>query len=266
MTGSSRAGAKSVYGSHLACSCFVLVLLIHLVAVGCSTVPVETEIKPADIKPSLEEIQTSKDEQAVVEMQARQIASLETRVEELERRVRKQNSRSKAEKVARESLVRRLEAAQDAREEAIREVVRVRARIQGMASRAEASAMFAEARVILDRMEEEAFSAQALEDLSRARSYMARGKGTLDMGNPGGAAYLFDLIPGLYEGMKKSDPRTVKVNVSVAALRRSPAPAAHKVDTLYWGESVTGLAKKQDWMKVRTVSGQDGWLMMSQVQ
>ena len=168
--------------------------------------------------------------------------------------------------VTRESLTRRLEIAQAARGDAIREVVRIRARIQGMASQAEASAMFAEARVILDRMEEEAFNEQALEDLGLARSYMVQGKGALDKGNPGGAAYLFDLIPGLYEGLKKTDPRKVKVKVSIAALRESPMPSSPKISALYWGESATGLEKNKEWVKVKTSSGQAGWLMRNQVQ
>jgi hypothetical protein len=126
--------------------------------------------------------------------------------------------------------------------------------------------MFAEARVIIDRMEDEAFSEPAQEDLHLARSYMARAKGALSSGNPGGAAYLFDLIPGLYEGMKKTDSRMVKVKVKIAALRESPSPSARKTGSLYWGESATGLEKKKDWMKVKASSGQAGWLMRNQVQ
>ena len=95
---------------------------------------------------------------------------------------------------------------------------------------------------------------------------MARGRGALDSGNPGGAAYLFDLIPGLYEGMKKDDPRTVKVIVSVAALRKSPTPSSQKVGSLYEGESATGLENNKDWIKIKTSSGQTGWIRRDQVQ
>ena len=244
----------------------VTAVCICFFAAGCATMKQEpVEAMPAEEKPSGKAPEVGQD-QAAFDEQAREIERLKARNKELDLQVRKLNSRSKAEKVARESLARRLEAAQAAREEAIREVVRVRARIQGMASSAEASAMFAEARVILDRMEEEAYSAQALEDLSQARSYMARGKGALDTGNPGGAAYLFDLIPSIYESMKKSEPRAVKVNVSVAALRKSPSSSSGKIASLYWGETVTGVSKGPEWIKVRTSSGQTGWLMWSQVQ
>ena len=236
---------------------FVFAVWTIIFTSGCSTMD-SLYKKPEAEGPSIEQ-------SAELET-ARQIAQFQSREKELKREVRSLSEQLKAEKFVRDSLSKRLDIAQAAREEAIREVVRIRSRMQGMASQAEASAMFAEARVIIDRMEEEAFSAQALEDLHLARSYMARAKGALGSGNPGGAAYLFDLIPGLYEGMRKIDPRTVKVNVKVASLRESPAPSARKIGSLYWGESATGLEKKVDWIKVRSSSGQEGWIRRSQAQ
>lgn len=198
--------------------------------------------------------------------QAREIARLQSREKELEQQVESLNAKLEAEMTMREYLGRRLASAQEAREEAIREVVRIRDRIQGMASNAEAAAMFAEARVIFDRMEAEAFGEEALEQLELARSYMERGKEALDAGSPGGAAYLFDLIPGLYEGMKKTDPRAVRVNVKIAVLRESPSPASSRIANLAEGTSATGLEKNKDWIKVKTASGQTGWLMKRQVR
>ena len=253
----------------------MLAFAIFLVATGCSTTGGLSRHPEAD-EPATGQIVESEQafeleqaverEKAVQKDLAARIAQLESREKELERQIRLLNSKLKAEKVARESQKSRFEVAQAAREDAIREVVRIRARIQGMASQAEASAMFAEARVILDRMEEEAYNEQSREDLALARSYMARGKGALDAGNSGGAAYLFDLIPGLYEGMKKADPRTVKISVRIAALRKTPEPSSAKLSTLYWGDSATGIEKGKNWLKIRTTSGQTGWVMMDQVQ
>ena len=251
-------------GSGIAVLCVTFLFIT-----GCITTGGQSRKPGADTPTQPEVVEPQpmvKQEQAVIQVQAQQIAQLESRKKELEKELRFMKSKLKAGNVARESLTRRLEIAQAAREEAIREVVRIRARIQGMASQAEASAMFAEARVILDRMENEAFNEESLAELDLARSYLARGKGALDNGNPGGAAYLFDLIPGVYEGMKKTDPRTIKVSVSIATLRISPAPSSEKVSSLYQGESATGLEKKEDWMKVKTSSGQTGWIMRSQTQ
>ena len=257
MTGTEIGFVLKIHKQLLAMCSFVLISITLLFTTGCSStngifkktgVDGPSKARTAEVDPDDQSTLSESDEMEL----NRQIKSLIAKLNE--------------EKVARESLARRLEVAQAAREDAIREVVRIRARIQGMASQAEASAMFAEARVILDRMENEAFNEEALADLDLARSYMARGKGALDNGNPGGAAYLFDLIPGLYEGMKKTDPRTIKISVSVAALRISPTPSSEKVSSLYRGESATGLEKKKDWMKVKTSSGQTGWIMRSQAQ
>lgn len=230
---------------------------IFLFATGCVT------LNGSQKKTAGDGLSESK---AVEQKQNEQIVQLQSREKELEKEISRLKAQLEVEKAAFGSLTRRFEAAQAAREDAIREVVRMRARIQGMASLAEASAMFAEARVILDRMEDEAYNTEASADLDRARSYMARGKGALDSGNPGGAAYLFDLIPGLYEGMKKGDPRMVQVNVSIAALRESPKKTAPKVGSLYWGDSATGIEKSRNWMNVKASSGLTGWIMKSQVQ
>jgi hypothetical protein len=246
-----------------------VLFVTFLFITGCITTGGQSRKPGADTPTQPEVVEQQpmvKQEQAVIQVQAQQIAQLESREKELEKELRLMGSKLKAGTVARESLTRRLEITQAAREEAIREVVRIRARIQGMASQAEASAMFAEARVILDRMENEAFNKEALAELDLARSYMARGKGALDNGNPGGAAYLFDQIPGVYEVMKKAEPRTIRVNVSIAALRKSPTPSSPKISSLYWGESTTGLEKKKDWIKVKISSGQSGWIRKDQAQ
>ena len=254
---SHRMHAQRISLGEVIKSGFVLVCITLLFTSGCSTP--NGIFKKTDVDGSSKALnsEVKPDNQAT---------QLKPGKQELQRQISSLNAKLNEEKVARESLTRRLEIAQAAREDAIREVVRIRARIQGMASQAEASAMFAEARVILDRMENEAFNEEALGELDLARSYMARGKGALDNGNPGGAAYLFDLIPGVYEGMKKTDPHTIKVSVSIAALRISPTPSSEKVSSLYRGESATGLEKEKDWMKVKTSSGQTGWIMRSQTQ
>jgi hypothetical protein len=210
-------------------------------------------------------VKSQKQDQGAKTSPDQEVSRAQSSKKDLEMQVRSLEDQLRGERVARESLQRRLEIAQAAREDAIREVVRVRARIQGMASQAEASAMFAEARVIMDRMEAEAFSDEALDQLQLAKSYMDRGKNALDSGNPGGGAYLFDLIPGLYEGMKKGDPRLVEVKVSVASLRESPAPSSLKLESLPMGEQVSGVDKNDGWIKVKTSSGKTGWLMKTQV-
>jgi len=164
-----------------------------------------------------------------------------------------------------ESLVRRLETAQKARDDAIREVVRTRSRIEGMASRAGASAMFAEARVLVDRMNEDAFNDQARGDLELARDYLASGKKELGGGNSGGAAYLFDLVSSIYEGFKTSAPRTITVGAREAVMYKSPSGSSAAVGTLSRGETAVGLQVRKDWVQLKLTSGLTGWVRKTQI-
>ncbi|UCF30182.1 MAG: SH3 domain-containing protein [bacterium] len=153
-----------------------------------------------------------------------------------------------------------------ARDEAIREVVRARSRIQGMASQTEAAAMFAEARVIVDRMSEEAYNVQSREYLKQARVYLADGRQELDGGNPGGAAYLFDLISTLYQNFQGMDPRKLIVIVKGASLRKKPTISSERIGILGLGDEVQGLQKGDGWFMVSTASRQRGWINVNLVR
>jgi len=126
------------------------------------------------------------------------------KLERLERDVKKLEKEVPSLEKSNRTLSSRLESVRSARDVAIQEVVRTRGRIQGMASGAEANAMFAEARVLLDRMEEEASSREDKETLKLIRTYLDTGKAELDQNNPGGAAYLFDLISSHYQHFRES--------------------------------------------------------------
>ena len=153
-----------------------------------------------------------------------------------------------------------IEAVSKARDEAIREVVRARSRIQGMASSAEAAAMFAEARVIIDRMTEEAYSFRSREYLEEGSDYLRDGRRELDGKNPGGAAYLFDLISTLYQNFRASDPRKLTVVAKSAILRASSTTKSGKITTLALGDVLYGLGRSEDWFRVRTDSEGEGWI------
>ncbi|MDT8395638.1 MAG: SH3 domain-containing protein [bacterium] len=193
----------------------------------------------------------------------RENSRLQLQVKELEDKIKAQELSAGIE---RGTLTRRLEIVQAARDEAVAEVVRIRARIQGMASRSEASAMFAEARVLIDRMVEEAYREQALEDVELAEHYLRSGKEALDQDNPAGAAYLFDRVSELYTTMMKSDPRQMTVKVRNAALRKSPSDSSQSLGYLSQGDYARGQEKKGGWIRVESPSGLEGWILREQVQ
>ncbi|NOY86602.1 MAG: SH3 domain-containing protein [Deltaproteobacteria bacterium] len=165
-----------------------------------------------------------------------------------------------------QASTRRLAAMEAARDNAVREVVRTRARIQGMASPAEAAAMFAEARVIIDRMNEDAFNEQAKDYLSQGRKFLQNGKKEMERQNPGGAAYLFDLISTLYESFRGIDSKVLTVNTRKVNLRAMPNSSSKKLGLLSHGEKVTGQEKKGNWILVRTTSGLRGWIHSNYLQ
>ncbi len=191
---------------------------------------------------------------------------LERSQQENSRLQRQLKAQKLSAEIERGTLMRRLEAAQAARDEAEAEVVRIRARSQGMASMAEASAMFAEARVLVDRMVEEAYREQALEDVKLAEHYLRSGKKTLDQDNPAGAAYLFDRVSELHSSMLKSEPRMVTVKVRSVALRKSPSDSSQSLGYLSQGDSARGQKKQGKWVRVKTSSGLIGWILKGQVQ
>ena len=163
-----------------------------------------------------------------------------------------------------QSLFKRLAAAERERDNAIREVVRTRSRIEGLASEAGAAAMHAEARVLVDRMREEAFNMRARELLKQSQTYLESGETELKWSNPGGAAYLFDLVSGLFEEFKNSDPRRLTVAVGKSVLRKSASPSSAVVGSLPRGQNVQGVRMLTDWFQVMDPSGRTGWIRKEQ--
>jgi hypothetical protein len=199
-----------------------------------------------------------------------QVKKLQQENSQLQLKIKKLNAEIQAQNISSDidkgTLLRRLEFAQSALNDAEQEVVRIRSRIQGMASQAEASAMFAEARVLIDRMVEEAYREQALEEVELAEHYLRAGKDTLDQDNPAGAAYLFDRVSEIYTSMIKSEPRMLTVKVRSAALRSSSSESSKALGYLSQGDSATGQKKAGDWVLVKTSSGLEGWIRQEQVQ
>ena len=165
-----------------------------------------------------------------------------------------------ARRIDAQTYTRRLTAVEAARDEAIKEVVRARARIQGMASPAEAAAMFAEARVIIDRMSEEAYNDQAIDFMKLGKRYLESGREEMEQQNPGGAAFLFDLVSTLYESFRATDPMVMTVNTKKASLRASSTTSSKRLGVLSYGHKVEGLARQGKWVRVDAGSNLKGWI------
>lgn len=157
-------------------------------------------------------------------------------------------------------LGKRVLSVETARDNAIKEVVRTRSRIQDLASPAEAAAMFAEARVIVDRIAEDAYNYEAREYRDLARKFLKDGTTELESNNPGGAAYLFDLVSATYDDFRRIDPHSLTVSVRLALLRAGPSKSSSKKSVLSYGTVVEGSARKGHWFFVKTPQGIEGWI------
>ncbi len=152
------------------------------------------------------------------------------------------------------------------RDAAVAEVVRTRARVQGMASGAEASAMFAEARVLVDRMAEEAFNTESTVHLRTARRRLEEGKAEMEKGNPGGAAFLFDQVSNSYNLFRKGNPRQLEVGGESVVLRDRPSASGKVLKTVRRNSFLEGLSRQEGWVQVRDGSGVKGWVAADSVR
>jgi len=157
-------------------------------------------------------------------------------------------------------LEKKVQSVETARDNAIKEVVRIRSRIQGLASPTEAAAMFAEARVIVDRIAGDAYNDAAIEYLDLARKFLKDGTAELENNNPGGAAYLFDLVSATYDDFKRIDPHTLTVSVRSALLRSGPSKSSSRKGSLSYGTVVEGFEQRGRWFFVKTPRGIEGWI------
>ena len=247
---------------------FITMIAVFSAAVGGCAVP--GSVKPAEAPDVEMEQKISAVQGQLIELSAEtehlrsQLSSSRAEAKQAKREVKALREDLRTINGVREIearyFARRLAAMEAARDDAVKEVVRTRARIQGMASPAEAAAMFAEARVILDRMKEDAFNEQALDYISQGRRYLQDGRKEMENQNPGGAAYLFDLISTLYESYGGIDSKTLTVSTRMVNLREMPDPSSKKLGVLSRGDKVKGQKKKGDWIQVRTTSGLQGWV------
>jgi chromosome segregation ATPase len=235
----------------------------YFAAEGRSTEVARLDARFEELVPALRTPPPVKEDRALADLTT-QRDDLAGKVRELEDKVRRLEKNYRGLQVSSESDIRnmtaRLESVRAARDEAIREVVRTRARIQGLASKAEAAAMFAEARVFVDRMEEDAYSTTARESLDLARSYLHSGKKELDNGNPGGAAYLFDLVSAQYQSFGEVDTRTFALPGSGVVLRREPITSSAAIKKLSRGTRLKGIKRQGNWIQVQIPDGRQGWI------
>jgi hypothetical protein len=164
-------------------------------------------------------------------------------------------------------------------DDAIQEVVRVKAKQRSMESRAEAASEMAEAEIALKSFRDKAGEANPPE-LANAEQLLSRGTREFESQNFGGALYLVSqaktqIKMGMLrldghreEGEDAEMPFAVPLPMQVSSrgnLREGPGPEFKVVATLVEGTRLTGYFTKGSWLRVEAAGGKSGWIHRSLV-
>lgn len=186
---------------------------------------------------------------------------------ELERRLARAELRVIEKEAQVEELQTRLEDARD-------EVVRTMAKLQTIASRAEAASAMAEADVALQSLRNTEGSRQ-IPELAQASGFVQRSTSEFNKQNYGGALYLANqaktaatagrarLAGGTRTARPGEVPFAVPVRLKVASrgnVREGPGTNFSVVFAVEPGAGLTGFSYTDDWVRVTDDTGRSGWI------
>lgn len=193
---------------------------------------------------------------------------------ELEQRV----ARLELQLLDRDALVDDLQARLDA---ASREVVRSMAKVQTLATRAEAASGMAEAQIVLQALRRST-PGQANPELARATKMLNDAASEFDHQNYGGALYLANQaksqasvgrsrVPGGGDPSARPGESLFAVPLPLRAtsrcnLRDGPGTTFRVLATLDSGVPLTGISYLDQWMRVVDDSGREGWVFYNLVR
>ena len=233
---------------HLA-SAGVLLLVLGLPLSGCAGKPVETTPAPATAARRAARVQT-----AVRAEQDRRISRMELALLEKTAQV--------------EELQARLDEARE-------EVVRAMAKLQTLASRAEAASGMAEAEVALQPLKARSVQ-QAAPEAAQASRLLREASTEFNQENYGGALYLATQAKALAAagtGRLSARERTsdrpgekpFAVPIPLKALgsgnvREAPGTTAPIAFAVATGDSLTGYSYVEDWVRISDDMGRGGWI------
>lgn len=186
---------------------------------------------------------------------------------ELERRLSRAELRLMEKEAQVGELQTRLEDARD-------EVVRTMAKLQTLASRAEAASAMAEADVALQSLRNAEGSRQ-LPELAQVTKFVQQSNAEFVKQNYGGALYLADQakttvtaararLSGSARNLRPGEtPFAVPVRLKVASrgnVREGPGTSFAVVYAVEGGNGLTGFSYTDEWVRVTDDSGRSGWI------
>lgn len=182
-----------------------------------------------------------------------------------------------------QALADQMTTQQNMLDEAVVEVVRTKAKLRSIESRAEAASTIAEAEISLKGLKESIAAAEGEpgEDYRKAAAMLRMSTNEFKKENYGGALYL--------AGQAQSHIRTIQGNLSrhgdyaltpgevlfaqplpLKVLKRSnlrlgPGLRFKIMRTLSAGAAIVGYSYKEDWVRIQTEDGEQGWIFQALV-
>jgi len=165
--------------------------------------------------------------------------------------------------------------------EAIQEVVRAKAKLRSLESRAEAASNMAETEIALKALKKRGHLNKDDPSISRAEQLLKMSYKEFEKGNYGGALYLANQAKGHLKDVQlhtKADPMkplpgeipfSVPISLRVSKtsnLREGPGLNYKIVSTLKPGVALVGYSRMDEWINVKTESGVKGWIFQELVK
>ncbi len=147
------------------------------------------------------------------------------------------------------------------------EVIRLKAKLRGLDSKAEASSAIAEARILMKRYQEQRGRTA---NLARCQELIERAELQIVDQNYGAASFFAQKAQELLQDRRRTTPtenteqeapkkRGYTVVATSLHIRSEPSPTARVVGKAKKGDSFEALAMRGDWLRVK-IEGGDGWV------
>lgn len=213
-----------------------------------------------------------------------ELASRHQKIQAMEKEIAGLKVQILAHEALAKEMARRADNQQHRLDAAIIEVVRTKARLRSLESKAEAASTIAEAEIAVKALKKRAASADEATraEIATADQLLKMSAEEFQARNFGGALYLANQAKGQVHAVQMqisggaemptekgeepfAQPLPLKL-IKNSNLRQGPALDEKILATLGKGTLVTGYAFKESWVKVKTAEGLTGWLFQSLVE
>jgi predicted RNase H-like nuclease (RuvC/YqgF family) len=250
-------------------------VLSALLMAACQTQPVKPEEPSPQTDPRYETL--SEEKKGLEKSLAKSEASrkdLDEKISDLQLRLLEKDSQIK-------SLEEQLRSQQKALDDAFLEVVRSKAKLRSLETKAEAASNMAEAEIAVKALKVESGAGDQDADVRRAEQLLKMSADEFNNENYGGALYLTNQAKAHIkagqvrlragEGMSShkgetlfSQPIELKL-LQRTSLRQDPASNSKDVGRLEKGRHVLGYSTAAGWIRVEGEDGVRGWVLRSAV-